>query len=206
MSIGPDITEVIQELGVPITVINQITGVETEGEKFDFDDSFFDSATELIRQFAHAGSLQHNTVAQAGDILDILNKQYLIITLEPTLFEGQVVTQDAFLYGCNVQGTFRRPSGTVRNSKQELVDGTTILKEAVYGCQYERSVEIKDIEEVFRIPNHSEILYTTAFQEVRVGDRWYPNHSSTDTYLKVVHIHERRFDGCIAVYLDADEG
>lgn len=204
MSIGPDITAVFQEVGMPITITHPVAGTVVTGEYFDYDDNFYDTSTEFLRQFGVAGSFQHNSVAVPGDIINFLGTDNLIISSKPTVFEGEVVTIDAFLLICNTLGKFTRLSKSTRNTKGELVDGATDIYDNVSGCQYEQIGQTVSASDEMKIFSHTEVLYVSGYPDVKLGDRWFPDRTDSSEYRKVVKVHKRKFDGCLQIYLDTD--
>jgi len=206
MVIGADIKEVFEEIRMPITITHPGTAVVVTGEYFDYDDNFSDSSTEFLRQFGVSGSFTYDTVAVPGDIINFLDVNYLILSSKPTVFEGEIVTVDSFLLTCNVNGKFTRIGKGTRNTKGEVVEAETLVHTGVLGCQYEGVGETLDVSDQQRVKQYSESLFCYGFSDIKIGDRWYFDLTDLKKYRKVVSIQERKYSGCLRVYLDTDSG
>ena len=204
MGIGADIKEVFEEIRMPITITHPGTGAVVTGEYFDYDDNFSDSSTEFLRQFGVSGSFTYDTVTTPGDIINFLGVNYLILSSKPTVFEGEIVTIDSFLLTCNVNGKFVRIGKGTRNTKGEVVEAETTLHTGVIGCQYENMGEVLNASDQQKIKQYSENLFCYGFDDIEIGDRWYSDLTNLKKYRKVVRVQERKYSGCLRVYLDTD--
>jgi hypothetical protein len=103
MSIGADIAEVLNELGMVATVSRP--GTTSFQEKIEVEVPYRISQP-FIREFLAEGGLRYNTRIQSGDILVVSKSgyQYLVMSLLPEGFEDEIIEWTAFLYKCNRKG------------------------------------------------------------------------------------------------------
>lgn len=205
MSIGPDIKEVFEELGMPVTLY-KVDGSTVTGEFIDYDDTFHKATTELQRQFALTVSFAYDSQAVAGDIVQLVgfDTYYIVISLKPSYFEATVVILEGYLLKCNVLGRFARQTET-RNGYDLSVTWPTV-QDLVYGVQFERgsNSDAESVLDIMEIPVGTKVLYVPNYSTIRVGDRWYPDNEDDSEYYRVNTIHTRRFSGCKLVYLTED--
>lgn len=110
MTIGPDISEVLEEVGIAIT-IEDIDGNQTTGE-YSYAKSNSQVTKPFIREFFIEGWLVYNTSASAGDylIFNVPNDKYIIMNKSPQIFENEVIKYDVVLYKTNEIVDILRPS------------------------------------------------------------------------------------------------
>lgn len=110
MTIGPDISEVLEEVGIAIT-IEDIDGNQTTGE-YSYAKSNSQVTKPFIREFFLEGWLVYNTSASAGDylIFNVPNDKYIIMNKSPQIFENEVIKYDVVLYKTNETVDILRPS------------------------------------------------------------------------------------------------
>jgi hypothetical protein len=91
MTIGPDIKEAIVEVGTKVSII-----IDTK---------------PFIREFFLEGTMQYDTQAVSGDIVqfDTTGTKYLVSHITPTLFENEVIRYEVVLYKANMDVTILRP-------------------------------------------------------------------------------------------------
>lgn len=113
MSLGDDIKEVYEEIGMAVTILR--AGGDITGEYIDSEP---DAGTSFIRRAFFASTTQ----AVPGDIVEIPalgNKKYLVILLIPDVFENSPFEYGTLLYQCNFQGRVERLA-QARNSSYRL--------------------------------------------------------------------------------------
>lgn len=101
MSIGPDISEVLDEVGIAI-IIEDIDGNQTTGE-YTYTKSNSQVTKPFIREFFLEGWLVYNTSANAGDylIFNVSDEKYIVMNKSPQIFENEVIKYDVVLYKTN---------------------------------------------------------------------------------------------------------
>jgi len=205
MSIGPDIKEVFEELGMPL-ILHKIDGTTVTGEYMDYDDTFHDSTTELQRQFALTVSFSYDSQAAAGDIIQLLGREmyYILISLKDDFFENAPVTLEGYLLRCNQLGRFARLTST--RIDYDLTETWNTTVNNVHALYYERgaNTDAVDFQTLMEVPVGTKVLYIPAYSNVRVGDRWYPDLDDNTEYYRIATLHKRRFTGCLICYLVED--
>lgn len=117
--IGPDIAEVLNELGTLINIIKH-DGSATVQEYMDYEIKI-EANSPFLTQFIIDVTLTHNTTVVPGDIIQIVDDSsyYILVVLNKTRFEDSVVTCEGVIYKCNMVGSFSRLT-TERDSTYEL--------------------------------------------------------------------------------------
>jgi len=103
MTIGADISEVLNELGMTVTVYRPNT--TSFQEKIEISTPYRISQP-FIREFLAEGGLRYNTQIRSGDLIRASQSgyTYLVMSLLPEGFEDQIIEWTAFLYKCNRKG------------------------------------------------------------------------------------------------------
>ncbi len=106
MSIGQDIAEVLDELGMTVEVRRPDTDeYEWFQERIELTTSET-SSNPFDREFLANASFRHNTQIECGDIVrtTVSSIPYVVLTKTPQGFEDQVIEFNSLLYRCNVSG------------------------------------------------------------------------------------------------------
>ena len=109
MSIGPDLKEVLSDVGTAYKIIRDSGDIT--GEYLDFEMNA-QVTKPFIKEFFLDAVLAYDTVAVLGDIIEFTasNERYLIMNKTPEMFENQVISYGVVLYKTNVLVTILRPS------------------------------------------------------------------------------------------------
>lgn len=200
--IGEDISEVLAELGTPMTIIRR-SGSNITGEYFDFE-AYHEHSTDFIRQNCFSGTFAHNSAVVSGDIIFAYSVYYLILNIKATLFEQERVVLDSFFVECNTIGKFARWNPGTRNSKEEKVGSWDDVATDVHGLELEETGNQDVVAESAILSNSTDVLYTTEIPELRIGDRWYPDLDDLSEFYNVAKIRKRRYKGCYKITLTED--
>jgi len=172
MGIGPDIAEVLGELGTLVNIIKH-DGSDATQEYIDYEVQI-EANSPFLTQFMLDCTLVYNTAALPGDIIQFVDDgvyHLLSVAVKPR-FEQDVVTVEGVLYRCNMTGLFTRRSES-RNDDYELVVsweaiGTT---EPVLLTGLIDYYDIKDREYAqYSVPQDN--LHVSGDMGVAVGDRF----------------------------------
>ena len=189
MTIGPDIKEVILEVGDPITILRDAGNVTGEYVKLTLNAQV---TKPFIREFFMEGWFSYDSVSVAGDWIQLSDgRVFIIMNRTPKMFEGVVIRFNSVLYKTNAVATIQRQSVT-REDYTSQSDWTTVkasapilLTEALYG----NSLDID--EELGQIGMSENDLYIPSSVGIKPMDRVY---ISADEYYKVEAVRKRRFD------------
>ena len=110
MTIGPDIKEVLAEVGTSFTI---------KRDSGDLAGGYLDITpnTQVTKPFIRLKPvyvrLQQYTLAEPGDIIELDTPaiSYMLINLTPDMFENAIIKNDGVIYKCNVSGELLRFSG-----------------------------------------------------------------------------------------------
>lgn len=106
MSIGQDIAEVLDELGMTVEVRRPYTDeYDWFQERIELSPADSGSST-FEREFSANGSLRYNTQIESGDVLNVAvsGLSYLVLTKKPMGFEDSIIEYSSLLYKCNTFG------------------------------------------------------------------------------------------------------
>jgi len=202
MTIGPDIKEVIEEVGVAITLLRGSGDIT--GEWLDFEPNS-QVTKPFIREYFLEAMMANDTVAIVGDGIkfNVPGDIYLLMNKTPEMFENSIINQGAVLYKCNVSGELLRASGEVWSSDYHKVTEWKSISSGEYGLQTEPLFghTLETDEEIGLLGLERHELYVPRRIGVQVGDRWEP---FSGEYYRVESIKHRRFGGVDVVELGED--
>jgi hypothetical protein len=201
--IGEDIKEVLSEVGTPITIY-KLSGATVTGEYIDAE-NYYKHSTDFIRQNVWTCDTQYDSQIEDGDILDMAGTYVLVMNYKPTKFEQDVVIGNAFLVETNCVGKFARKSVSRDAITMEETVTWTDTNTGVRAVQTEHirnpSFELSGDVEQSAI---RELLYIQKLDDIRIGDRWYPDEEVLTEYYRVINISSRIYAGLYRLNLEAD--
>jgi len=109
MSIGPDIKEVLAEVGVKYTILRDAGNIS--GEYLTYKQNA-QVTKPFIREYFLEAALSYDTRVVAGDIIQFnaTEDTYIIMNSTPALFENTVIKYESVLYKTNVLIDILRPT------------------------------------------------------------------------------------------------
>ena len=109
MTIGPDIKEAINEVGVSFTVIRDSGNVDGGWLIFKPNAQV---TKPFIREFFLEAQMAYDTATLNGDIIefDTTADRYMVMNFTPKLFENAIISYDTVLYKTNVKVNILRPA------------------------------------------------------------------------------------------------
>jgi hypothetical protein len=128
--IGPDIKEVMNELGNLAVILRSPTNL-TEKITYDVNGQ---SSNPFMREFALAASLVYDTVIQPGDLLQFNGETYLVVHKTPDDFEGEVVEYAAGFLKCNIPTFSLLSPTTVQDPDTFIITNGWAVKKALGHC------------------------------------------------------------------------
>lgn len=110
--IGPDIVEVLNELGTLVNIIKH-DGSATVQEYIDYEIKV-EANSPFLTQFMIDCTLRYDTSANPGDIIQFADDStnHILAVHQKSRFEQNVVVVEGLLYRCNMTGTVYRRSET----------------------------------------------------------------------------------------------
>lgn len=108
MTIGPDIDEVLQEVGAAYTILRDSGNITGE---YTYALGNSQVTKPFIREFFIEAWLPYNTQAVGGDYIriDLTGDVFMVMNKTPQIFENSVIKYDVVLYKCNVVIDVIRP-------------------------------------------------------------------------------------------------
>lgn len=205
MSIGPDLAEVLEEVGTSIKIYKS-SGAVVLGEYLDFDLNR-QVTKPFIREFFIEASFSYVTQVIGGDVVEFLTdgRKFLIMNSTAEFFENQVINNNAVLYKCNEVATIKRPTKGDWDADYKrgitwptvAVDVPILLTERFFGTGL-GAVEPKDFMEYDILDNQ---MYISAYYGVKPLDRvWL----SDTEFFKVDFVEKRKFEGVWSCVLSED--
>jgi hypothetical protein len=204
MGIGPDIAEVIQEIGTAFTIVRDSGNIT--GEYLDFDPNT-QVTKPFIREFFLEIMLSYQTLAESGDVIefDVPGDRYLLMNKTPDMFENEIIKNDGVIYKCNVSGELFRPSGesdwndqTYRRPEHfELIKANcyALLTTPMHGGELEEDEPIGLIE-----PENQELFIPSSIG-IQVLDRYQPKSGE---YYRINAVKKRRYPNVDVALLGED--
>lgn len=182
MTIGPDIKEAIVEVGTGFTIIRDSGNIAGE---YLTHKSNAQVTKPFIREFFLEGTMQYDTDAISGDIIefDTTGIRYLVAHITPTLFENAIIRYEVVLYMANVNVTIFRPSETrdpisrlMRTSWATIKAGVDlVLTTPLFGQSLEGDSELGllqiQMHEVYA-PTSYGITYLDRIKILSSGEYW----------------------------------
>lgn len=208
MSIGPDIKEVLQEVGTRFR-LERVDGTIVNGEYLDYDTN--SQATKpFIREFFVSGYVAYDSKVKAGDYIVILadGRRFVVMNSTPELFEDQAIKYDMVLYKCNhTVEVFRRTDKPTYDGNYDRIETWTsaiqgvhcLITEAIFGSALVDGGKDLSLYEMGITKNQ---MFVPAGHDIRAMDRIVV--SPTEKY-KVEYLEKRKFDNVSIVYLTEDE-
>lgn len=199
--IGPDIKEVMQELGVLATILRTPTNI-TEKITYDVNGQ---ASNVFMREFALAASFAYDTVINVGDLIQFNSETYIVVHKTPDDFEGEVVEYASGLLKCNI-GNF---SAVVYGKTQDpdtfvITTGWTVRIANCKGLMYKgaRSALLNADSTTGKETTFLLDCFVPAYYDIHKDDRIYI--SPTESY-RVQDVEKYFYPGCHVLSLVEDE-
>ncbi len=189
MTIGADIKEVFQEIGVPYTIIRDSGNIT--GEYCDLEVIVDDKST-FFRDFVYVGDLSHDSVLTTGDIIYVtaLSCYFLVVSVSSDQFEGSIYMKTAQFYKCNVIGTLFRQLGEDWDANYKTTGTWTSIKTGVRGVLINREFgEIPQNLQFGQIQTSQLTLFVPTAIDVQPLDRFWITNLD---YWKIESVESRR--------------
>jgi hypothetical protein len=201
-SIGADIKEVMDELGVTATILRSPTNIT---EKITTEADYVSSTNPFMQEHHTNIGLNYNTQVVTGDLLQILNDYHLVIAKVPDMFEGEMVEFTAALYKCNVSGAVLLiPVQTQDPDTFKLTSTWNVRKTGVRGVlhQYKRSAPLEPETSAGRNPIFELEMFVPASYGAVINDRVY---ISATEYFRILDIEKYKLPGIHTLTLVQDD-
>ena len=204
MTIGPDIKEILSEIGTSFT-IKKDSG-DVSGEYLDF--VLNTQATKpFIREFFLETMFSYDTQVDAGDLIELIvpEEHYLVANLTVDLFENSLIKKDGVVYKCNVSGELFRPSGEADwpdSTYQKVLHWNTV-KDPCYGLLTSpmQGAELNIDSPVGYLNLEKQELYLPSSIGVQEEDRYQP---VSGEYYMVTAVKKRRYPNMDLALLSED--
>ena len=204
MSIGPDIKDVLREVGVSYTILRDSGNITGE---YTFTKSNAQVTKPFIREFFLEGFVSYDTAIQVGDIVQMntSGKKYMIMNKTPELLEDTVYRYMIVMYLCNVVADILRPTdieATANNRWQSGIEWNYVASQInclittpLYGHELSVDDQIGALGiEVFE-------MYASTSIGIQALDRVY---ISATEYYQVETVKSRRFEAVDVFELGED--
>lgn len=210
MSIGPDIKEVLQELGVAFTIIRESGNIT--GERLDYDPNS-QVTKPFIREHFLEVTFQYDTEAVAGDLIQFTtdSRKFIIVHLDPELFENQIIENSGVIYKANAIVNVTRPSGETTDYYQTLTHWNEVksnLPVVLVDKEYATRLDDED-QKVAQMDLKGLIMFAPASVGLLPHDRITVSGEnltapSGDERYKVSYLESHSFRNVVRVFLEED--
>lgn len=199
MSLGPDIKEVIAEVGSAITIFRSPANITGEFIKAKVNAQV---TKPFIREFFLEGTLSYDTQLNAGDVVQLNDGRiFLVMNKTPITFEGSIYSYSAVLYKSNVTGSLYRLSETKVDYRSTVSWSAVVASAYALLTENQFGNELDDDGEVGKVSLKAIDCYLPRSYGAIIGDRF--EVSSTE-YYQVEDIKLRRFDNIDLITLGED--
>jgi len=204
MSIGPDIKEVLAEVGVKYLILRDLGNIS--GEYLTYKPNA-QVTKPFIREYFLEAALSYDTRVVSGDIIQFVTTEdnYIIMNSTPALFENTVIKYECVLYKTNVLIDILRPSnGRDENTLRMRTIWTPIKTQAralisvpMFGIDLDTNEELG----LIGIGNYE--LYVPSSYGVQVLDRI---RISSSEFYRVETVKSRRYNNVDVLDIGEDVG
>ena len=203
MSIGPDIEEALEDVGVSFTQLHPNIILKTEKLMYKGNAQ---ATKPFIREFFLEATISYNSAINPGCIIKTVASAipYLVMNKTPEVFEDEVIKHDIVLYKCNVSGEILRISGEAGwNENYEKVPVFQVIRSNAYALQTEvlAGSGVHLDAEIGAISTDRQDLYVPSDYQVRELDRYQP---VSGEYYMVKSVKKRIYDQVDVCELVAD--
>jgi hypothetical protein len=150
MTIGPDIKEAIEEVGLKYTILRDVGNIT--GEYLTYKPNA-QVTKPFIQEFFLEAALVYDTQILVGDIVqfDVPGDNYIVMNKTPDLFENEIIRFNGVLYKCNIVADIYRPDDTgARDAQYHQATSWSLVKSSVnallttplYGVDLETDLEL----------------------------------------------------------------
>ena len=197
MSLGSDIKEVYTEIGTAFLIVTE--SGESAGGYLDFELKAQDTKPFIRSSFLKA-FFAYDTTVTPGTIIKFTqtDEPYLVVNIDPVIFENDVYEYEGVLYKCNVSGEIYYPSGEAgwSTSTYQKEEQFALRKSTVYGLIAENLIDsrLEQDESIGQVSTTDQVLYLPSSSNVQVMDRYVLYSGESDAeYYKIEVIEKRRF-------------
>ena len=204
MTIGPDIKEVLAEVGTAFSIVRESGTVA--GGYLDITPNT-QVTKPFIREFFLEVMLSYDTGVQTGEVveLDVPGTKHMLANKTADMFENEVIKYDGVLYQCNVSGELLRPSGEVDSwdENYKRADHWTTVKDPCYALLTTpiHGGELETDEPIGLLDMKRQEMYIQSSIGIQKLDRYQP---VSGEYYRVEAVKKRRYPGIDVVLLGED--
>lgn len=202
MSFGPDIKELLHDIGTGFTIV-RATGNIT-GEKLLYKTN--NQVTKpFIREFFLEASLSYDTAVLVGDLIKFSDNRYFFVANKTSRqFENATFDEQTVLYKCNVSGEVQRQSGEGWNADYQEQSSWVTVSTNEYGLITEelQGNFLEEDDPAGRVLARALMLYVSINADLQPNDRYIA--VSGETPFIVGEIDTYRFGGLKVAHLNID--
>ncbi len=203
MAIADDVAEVMQELGTALTIHNS-DGTTTTGEFVDFE-TYPDHSTLFTRMYIYSGTMASTSVIEKGNVVSFGNLFFIVTNKIGSYFENALIENTVIFYRCNVIGNFKRYNDNPRyDDNYEREAEWELITSDVHGCLVEKKLttELEDHLDVASISNETNVLYVSAANQIKIGDRW---ELTADERYRIDSVSKFEIDNVLVCQVSKDD-
>ena len=202
MTIGSDIKEVLQDVGVAITILRDSGNVTGE---FAFTKSNAQVTKPFIREFFLEGQVAYDTQLVVGDIIQMntSGKVFMVMNLTPDLLENTIFRHQVVFYMCNLLVDVLRPSDDDFDQRYRSARSWSFIARQKY-CLITTPLyghELSSDDEIGKLGIEVHEMYVPSSLGIKALDRI---QISSLQYYKVEAVKPRRFEAVDVLELRED--
>jgi hypothetical protein len=205
MSIGPDIKEALEDVGV--SFIRRLPSpllVTTEKLMYKGNAQ---ATKPFIREFFLEATIAYDTEVQSGAVIEMVSSAipYIVMNKTPEIFEDEIIEYKIVLYKANCSGELLRISGESGwDSNYKKHPSFEVIRANAYALQTEilAGSGIHSEQEIGAISTDRQDLYVPSYYGIQELDRYQP--ASGEFYM-VKSVKKRLYDNVDVAELITDE-
>ena len=207
MSVGLDIKDALEEVGVAYTIIRDTGNISGEHGLLEASSQ---TTKPLTLEHFRKSMLPYDTQIVTGDVVrfDVVDETYLATNMLPELFENAVAHYDTVFYKCNIlSGELLRPSGETWDDPMNQYHKDTeweVVKSGIKAMQIAALYgnELDTDEQLALLGLKKDEVLIPHSIGVHVMDRWQP---VSGEYYQVSMVETRRYPNIDVLMVEEDQ-
>jgi len=205
MSFGPDIKEVLQDIGTSITILRDAGNVTGEYVYYKTNRQV---TKPFVREYFLEATFQHDSVANSGDIIQFNSdtRVFMLAVKTPRNFESEAFDSQCTILKCNVSGELFRLaySGEAYSDDYELEFNWASVKDDCYGLLTEELFGnyMSQDSPAGQLLNKGMLLYVPSSVGIQPLDRYVPVSGEA---FKVEEVERYVYQGVDIAHVEIDE-
>ena len=199
MSLGADIKETYQDVGVEYTILRQSGNIS--GEYLDYSPNS-QVTKPFVREYFLEADIPYDTQADSGNVIQFSDgRRFLIMNKTPEMFEDEIISFSCVLYKTNIVAVIMRPVEVRDEHSLEITTSWGTVTSGEHALLVDKlfGAELNQRSDIGQLAIEGDECYIPASLGVQVLDRLivsgeYAGGIMSGEMYKVEVIKKRDFD------------